>query len=54
MKVLVILAIIAYTGSDTTQCTAVDIHTKDTGTLWLLEGKGFKEGDTIVIKNERR
>ena len=49
MKVLVILAIMAYTGSDTTQCTAVDIHTKDTGTLWIVEGC-FEEGDTIVIR----
>jgi hypothetical protein len=53
MKVLVIIAILAYTGSDTTQCTAVDVYTKDTGTLWLVEGC-FEEGDTIVIKNERR
>jgi len=53
MKVLVIIAILAHTGSDTTQCTAVDIHTKDTGTLWLVE-RCLEEGDTIVIKNERR
>jgi hypothetical protein len=49
MKVLVIIAIMAYTGSDTTRCTAVDIKTKDTGTLWLVEGC-FEEGDTIVIR----
>lgn len=49
MKVLVILAIMAYTGSDTTQCTAVDVRTKDTGTLWLVEGC-FEVGDTIVIR----
>ena len=48
MKVLVILAIMAYTGSDTTRCTAVDIKTKDTGTLWVMEGC-IEEGDTIVI-----
>jgi hypothetical protein len=48
MKVLVIIAIMAYTGSDTTQCTAVNIKTKDTGTLWLVEGC-FEEGDTIII-----
>jgi hypothetical protein len=49
MKVLVIIAIMAYTGSDTTRCTAVDIKTKDTGMLWLVEGC-FEEGDTIVIR----
>jgi hypothetical protein len=48
MKVLLIIAIMAYTGSDTTQCTAVDIHTKDTGTLWVVEGC-YEVGDTIVI-----
>jgi len=48
MKVLVIIAIMAYTGSDTTQCTAVDIKTKDTGTLWVMEGC-IAEGDTIVL-----
>jgi len=48
MKVLVIIAIMAYTGSDTTQCTAVDIKTKDTGTLWVMEGC-IVEGDTIVL-----
>lgn len=48
MKVLVIIAIMAYTGSDTTRCTAVDIKTKDTGTLWVMEGC-IEEGDTIVI-----
>ena len=48
MKILVIIAIMAYTGSDTTQCSAVNIKTKDTATLWLLEGC-FEEGDTIII-----
>ena len=48
MKVLVIIAIMAYTGSDTTQCSAVNIKTKDTGTLWLVEGC-FQKGDTIII-----
>lgn len=49
MKALLIIAIMAYTGSDTTKCTAVDIHTKDTGTLWLVEGC-YDIGDTIVIR----
>ena len=48
MKVLVIIAIMAYTGSDTTRCTAVDIKTKDTGTLWIAEGC-VMEGDTIRL-----
>lgn len=48
MKVLVIIAIMAYTGSDTTRCTAVDIKTKDTGTLWISEGC-VMEGDTIRL-----
>lgn len=46
--ILTIIAISAYTGSDTIRCTAVNLETGDTGTLFIHEGC-IMEGDTIQI-----
>ena len=49
---LLIIAIGAYTGSDTTvKCTAVNLKTKDTGTLYIYEGC-IMVGDTINLPYE--
>lgn len=46
--ILTIIAISAYTGSDIVRCTAVNLETGDTGTLYINEGC-IMEGDTIKI-----
>jgi hypothetical protein len=48
MKVLIIISILAYNGSDMTKCKAVDVKTKRTYTVWLTEGC-IMEGDTIML-----
>jgi hypothetical protein len=51
MKVLVILSTIIYANSDgiyTNRYVAVDVKTKDTGTLIIYNGKALV-GDTVFI-----
>lgn len=48
MKIFIIIAIMAYTGSDTTECRVINLKTKDTGTMWIVEGC-FEKGDTIIM-----